>query len=1701
MSKIKTCNKWVFVAFCAFLASALFTTFGGSSVFADTAGIVENGDARWEYVLTGNDLQIKFYDKTPTATTVTVPSLDWLKSNIPGVSADLNTYFLMDADQTAQDANYSPSPARRTATANTTVLDMTNTNKIQILGVQPIIDPDVETELKFGPEMVIGDTLNKRVWIPYCDLDDEGDGYYYCRIHEGKWVDNVEDIVSGWDNMSEEEQIAYAPTMQQGVQKSGCYALGEYTYWVNPTMYATYPCFVKYESYYYPDVINQNARSGGAFAGYKLKLTNFVSSNFNYIGWNAFANTTLNAENTSVTVDEKFAGSFIFRGSNVKNVTINSNNIGAGIFKDCQNIESITFGDGVDTIVEDTFAGTDLTSFDFGAHGIKRIKARAFEGSRLESIDLTGVERLDYRAFKDNDIVELYLPKSINYLQAQVFKGNGHMKKVTVAYDTMTSGTTHALAIVLDGAYSTYGTENEPESTIEEVVVLAPYAADEQVSATHVTMEDYAFHYDQDQNYHSERVYPRYNCGVGYTDGNINYWYGKIGCDNQAIETEKRWIKPDEMKNVIAPAYFDSLHNLKRITVGEGYEYIGGSAFIDTQRDPGSAAFYAAGVVNNCSRSSAECDNYEAKAARPIEKISLPSTLKGVGTLAFGSAFYPGMEVNLPTSLEFIGQGAFKQMYTLENDIDLPNLKFLGDGAFSGTLVRNVYLHDSLEYMGWGVFHDCFGLRDITFDLDVYDPDNMIIWSKTLLDNTLSGWNNYYSSEFHGSFGDTSNYNPSDAGCAEWNLSCDYNNETVVKFGTITFTEKAVHEPNFSYSSTMSGEGIYNINGQSFGSSNNGATFNYMNAQKVDFSATPWKVFHPYGFHHAKVNELILPSNLEVIGTMAFAENTIEKEVILPNTLKIIGDGAFQCTGQGCSPDNSIIITKLPASLEFIGANAFYGDKNLTADLNAPNLRRVYSSAFQRTSLRDVYIPSTVEWLHSGTFSDIPTLRDITIDADFATLVATEETRPDTYQYYPQSLINYADNGIVPAHVMIGIELYRSFTPQSYLGPYETFFSIFGKNMSYRVETDSWPYYRTETGDQLDSGLAYGSLIFTDKNVTELDGTTGIFSGLSFGTVDMGATSWTKITEQPYAFNQANIGTLILPNGVKTINEGAFHDAVIENEFELPATTKTIDRAAFQSATGKITEVLPEGVKSINEAAFYDANMADDLTIPATVEHIGKSAFNAGSQDVHYGTVTIKPALTYDDTDDQLVHQFLWGSSLDKLVIDSSMLPALANDPALPLNQEFWNMDMNEAVVNNLPGISYGAFDSCTNLKTVDMSSNSAIRMIGEEAFVNDEKLDTIKFSPSIKNETITVGSNAFSGTGFTELGDSSTKFDLTAAKFDATPGHSFANMSKLKKVTVPRNFSGATIPEYTFYNDELLEEARVDYKITDIKNAAFARDNNLKRIFIWGDTIIQDQSLDGYTPPTRGPIPVVVGPTIPETTDIYAYSTAKTEDYAASEQRADFAGKFYPLDEVLYLTSNHPTVLLQEDDTDFDKSDLVVYAMRRDGIILESDSWQEFDGNAYARAGKGLNFEHMAETIAENEAFGTIWDTPVPMDELDLTNQNFANLAYLIRPATDDPAVLTVDLKHTDKYTTYLANTNVDPRDAEREREPDPTPDPTPDPEPEPEPQPEPTPTPQPEPQPDTPKTLDEIVKYVAILTGSITAGAVFAVIHRKRS
>ncbi len=1550
--------KKLFLLFAGFAAASVMGVYQTGKATATTSSLFE--DARgvtWYYELVTDDstneeekVSIALYDRPADMTTIVVPSYEEVIT-ASGATSNLDTYFLVDADTDYLDATYGATYPRTTPTSDITKIDMTNTSKIQILGIDPIINnTDAEVELVFGENMVIGDgvTITKNAEYFLCTRIDHWGVYYYCgATGEQHTQENIQP--ANWDEMTIIEQIDYQITPED----LGLGSFNEYG-----EIYASdYDASKDYvDSMYTQTVVNEN----GAFSGYKLKLTNL--ENIKYIGWFAFKNSVFNAANQSITIAaNQTAGQGAFENTNVKSVTFNNTETSADMFKGCSELKTINFGN-LEIVSYGAFENTNLgPSLDFSESNVKKILGGAFRNAGLTSITLDGVEKLGREAFANNDIKELTLPKSINELKDEgVFSGNNNLTKLTIAYDTLTTGTTDPLHAVL--GYDIHNNENAITRNIKEVTVIAPYDENEEVSSTHMNYLDYV------QATGSTADDPDADL---LTYGNINSY-----------------------KNILGSGYFWGFPALEKVTIGEGYEFIGARAFYAN----GLSSSNLGGGMTFIKHFKSYLDNGYYT---PLTNVSLPESLKGVGFLAFGNHYNPDFTVNLPEALEYIGMYAFYYDIGMHNDIDLPNLKYIGSHAFYIAGVHNVTLHDSLQKIGNCPFMSTYNLHNVTIDFDIYDPDRDL--------SSIFNGNGYttgiFGSIYMGSGQEKLEDIPEqirDDVDITIVVSPRSTEQSYRKLGTIAFTNKVQTPTNINW------------------------MFGGTAAEKIDLSKTGWKVIPDNAFVEVVADEILLPEYTESIGSTAFEVTRIKKELVLPNTLKSIGTNAFnneyenRCRyyyyddggyyhfgekldlSSGTIPTPSLShgvkITSLPTSLESIGYAAFYGDVYLTADFNLPNINTIEAVSFFKTSLKDIYLGDNITSIGVGAFTFIPTIQDLVIDLDL----------------FSQSIYSYSFfNGLFTT------------TPQDEFG------------------------YNGQDN--------YKNITFTNKAVTmPKPGMGAIFKSFTIEKFDMSKTPWTDIPST-YGMIGSHIGEILLPEHLEKIPLGFFYETEAETPIVIPDTVKTIDKYAFQWSNLTIKNGIPEGVETIEDAAFYGAKANDDLVIPNSVKFLGFSSFNAGDRDIEYKSVTIRPNLDYSKTDNQAIFQLFWNAAIDKLIIESEMLPVLGTlqdtpimpgeidgptatgfkDPIEPQElradgePEFHGMNVKEVVIRNLPVITDNAFEECAQLTKVDFSDDANLTEIGKYAFNNDTKLAAFEFGDVNNGKDINLKEHAFNNTGLVTVGYNGSGFDLTAAKFNAVEPYVFANIPTLKKVVVPNTFSvfdaandengtnGSTVPSFTFADDVELEEVRINYQLSEIKEGSFENDNKIRRFFIWGETTVEESDH--------------ADPTIPAPTNILAYSDSPAEQYAQSDARVNYEGKFYPLDEVLYITSNKEYVVLNDDKSDFDKTGLHLYAMRRDGVILESDEWLEYS-TAYPRAVRPDIFGNNRGALYDDEEMN-VYDAEKPFELVSLTNRNFEATTFelVAVEGKKNPKLL---IHYTDGYTVAIRDTAPDTLTREEEEE-----------------------------------------------------------------
>ncbi len=1111
-------------------------------------------------------------------------------------------------------------------------------------------------------------------------------------------------------------------------------------------------------------------------------------------------------------------------------------------------------------------------------------------------------------------------------------------------------------------------------------------------------------------------------------------------------------LLPEQLEYIGMNA-FENTRILSELVLPDTVKVINGGAFNNYNyiQTGGSDGVYFTGTVKN-----------------PVYYNRFNEVVDATSSVSYST---PVRITKLPRALEYVGGAAFYADEELNVDFDLPNLKVVGYSAFQGTTLRNIKINSKIASIREGAFFANNGSRNLVFDGDVFkamfNPNDYYSYNSTRWPFSITGQYSYssYASTltFYTYFAQlkwSDAYNRSG-----WRYQPDGD-----EYDSIVFTEKATTGPSAAFNLAY-----YKIqdldlsrvewSNFAFGMFSNAEisevklpiylTLN--NRNDVPFwHASIDKVILPEGangiqsylFQDMYAREVVLPSTLKVIGASAFFNAQIEEELVLPEGLITVKDNAFNSaqylsTVTSDNPEGDttrgthVRITKLPESLETVGYAAFFGNYLLDADLDLPNLKSIGQSAFMKTSLRNVKLYDTLETIESGAFQYIPTLNNLTFDLDYFGVASRCE-----YCY--------------------------------------SFYSVFSS-------TPRYLYSQTQNVDK----STFGDIIFTEKNVTNpSDDRFMLF--FTANKIDIGNTKWT-----------------IIPNS-------AFFKTIVAEPVTIPATVTRILAHAFQEAELTLTNPVPEGVTVIDHAAFFAADITDNMVIPSTVTNIGTSAFNAGSADVYYDTVTIKPEnLNYGVTSGQAIFQMFWNNQIDKLIVDSEILPVMttlvksdgkyvsnsgtlvcvdihdifdrvtstchnSDDEETPVKHmpEFHGMTMREVVLNGAGAIMTNAFEENANLEKVDLSQNSNLQFIGRNAFAYDDKLKTVVFGEGLAGKDVSLGEYAFRGTAIETIGDAASDFNLTAANFNTvitdldttstdniisnTDSFVFAEMPALRSVSVPSSFAYRNVPAYTFANDPELTEATLEWQLESIDDGTFMNDAKLSKLFVWGDTnIVESDEFLAANPNTEtGNVNNKL--TVPSGATIFAYSDAPAEDYANAESRNEYEGVFYALDEVLYLATNKNFVILNDDKTDFEKEGLKLYAQRRDGVILESDNWQEYT-TAFPRTNrpddaKNITFEEGRGRVGSDEAdiAGTVYDAPKPFSAISLANQNYANVSYemLTMPSSENPLVI---INYPDGYTgnvrkATLVSKTKDQLIEEIEEIITPTPEPEPEPKDEPE-------------------------------------------------
>lgn len=272
--------------------------------------------------------------------------------------------------------------------------------------------------------------------------------------------------------------------------------------------------------------------------------------------------------------------------------------------------------------------------------------------------------------------------------------------------------------------------------------------------------------------------------------------------------------------------------------------------------------------------------------------------------------------------------------------------------------------------------------------------------------------------------------------------------------------------------------------------------------------------------------------------------------------------------------------------------------------------------------------------------------------------------------------------------------------------------------------------------------------------------------------------------------------TIIVPEGVTTIRDGAFYQLTSMTTIKLPSTITSIGSDAFYNCSNLDSISIPEGVTSIGQGAFWQNMKLKSVKIPNSLTTLEDNAFLSCSLLTSLvfpkGLTTIKSNV------------FGGCSELTTITIP------YGNDISNGYNIFGGCSKLKTIIIpDGITSIKNYAFNACpANVTTFKIPAS--VKNIGDQAFANCAGIDLI----SIPDSVTSIGNNAFSGcTGLQSL-----TLPNSVTKLGS---YSFQNCSNLSALTLPAALSG--INEGVFSGCSKLATVNFPESIVSLGKSAFS--------------------------------------------------------------------------------------------------------------------------------------------------------------------------------------------------------------------------------------------------------------------------------------
>lgn len=397
-----------------------------------------------------------------------------------------------------------------------------------------------------------------------------------------------------------------------------------------------------------------------------------------------------------------------------------------------------------------------------------------------------------------------------------------------------------------------------------------------------------------------------------------------------------------------------------------------------------------------------------------VRMATIPDGVEEIGNDALSNC----ENVNLPTSIKKIGNYAFGRNLII-SELDLPNLEYLGDGAFGGAKLSSFKFHDKLVHIGKGAFAST-KLYEAVFTMpgdtipeglfaDCTDLNKVVIGGdvKVLEAGAFKNCDNITEFSIPQSIEEVGPEaipdhlldEPEDGiiyVCKAAYKRTEDKSEFTIKDGTVSLNDELFAYTSLSkitlpstlrkigdgafmstkLTSTPEMSGVKHIGDQAFMNCTDLAraiipeSVEYIGSSVFEHCDALWSVTYnainadcPNGVSPRDLERIVIGDKVRRLPRGLYTRNTNVTEVILPSSVEILDPHVFS----GCT---NLKYVRLADNITTISEEAFYECREL-ADLHWPaKLKRIGGSAFRGCkSLKTISLPEGVESVDYGAFS------------------------------------------------------------------------------------------------------------------------------------------------------------------------------------------------------------------------------------------------------------------------------------------------------------------------------------------------------------------------------------------------------------------------------------------------------------------------------------------------------------------------------------------------------------------------------------------------------------------------------------------------------------------------------------------------------------------------------------------------------------